>query len=231
MARPKKNPDGTTPPLKKDLIVRKKRPAAVSIYPLLEAEQWVKFCDATGISKISNNYAVSNYGRVATFQKSLEEDGHLYRGTRERGFPMVKPKRDGKVQASLVHRLVAKYFIDPPKTKAHNYILHLDHDKLNNHHSNLAWATRSEMMTHKLTDPTYKRLTDRRHIPVRGHNLTEEKVEEIKAMLANTKENYAIRYIARHFSVSDAQIMRIKLGEDWATIEAQHAAATEANRY
>jgi hypothetical protein len=81
-------------------------------------------------------YAVSNHGRV-----------------RHVAFSRMKkltPDKDGYLQARLcknnhakthrVHRLVLTAFMGGSNDEA----MHLDHDKKNNHLSNLAWGTRAE---------------------------------------------------------------------------------------
>jgi hypothetical protein len=66
----------------------------------------------------------------------------------------------GKRTRHRVHRLVAAAFVDNPGDKPE--VDHLDGDCLNNHASNLAWADRTEQMTH-----VYHR---QRSSPLRKHN-------------------------------------------------------------
>lgn len=51
-------------------------------------------------------------------------------------------KKSRKAQTHLVHRLVALTFIPNPLGKPH--VHHIDHNKSNNHVSNLMWVTQKE---------------------------------------------------------------------------------------
>lgn len=48
--------------------------------------------------------------------------------------------------------MVAELFI-PKDNDEHEYVLHLDFDKVNNHISNLKWATYTEMRAHGFKSP------------------------------------------------------------------------------
>ena len=43
----------------------------------------------------------------------------------------------------LVHRLVAKAFLEQPPSEKHTIVHHIDGDRANNHAENLEWVTRS----------------------------------------------------------------------------------------
>lgn len=112
----------------------------------LPDEQWVdlKLKERLGRRK----YAVSSFGRVASYVKGLEEDGKflsLYAPS----FRLQKVNilfKDGK-RGFPVHKLVAECFLTPP-TKDHYYVLHLDKDLHNNKVSNLRYATIDEATRH-----------------------------------------------------------------------------------
>jgi hypothetical protein len=68
---------------------------------------------------------------------------------------------NGKRKNYLIHRLVAKYFVDNPENKSQ--VNHIDKNKLNNNYSNLEWVTPKENMEHhyktggiKRNNQTYK---------------------------------------------------------------------------
>ena len=52
-------------------------------------------------------------------------------------------KADGKRTAKYVHKMVAETFLPNPENK--EYVVHLDHNKLNNGLDNLKWATSEEI--------------------------------------------------------------------------------------
>lgn len=90
-------------------------------------------------------YRVTPDGRVYSV-------GHNWRGYGERemrqtlnadGYPSVRLTIDGKRTRLAVHRLVAKHFLPPRPSSAHE-VRHLDGDRMNSSVSNLAWGTRSE---------------------------------------------------------------------------------------
>lgn len=90
-------------------------------------------------------YRVTRDGRVLSV-------AHNWRGYGERemapspnsdGYPSVRLTVDGKRTRLAVHRLVARQFLPPRPSSAHE-VRHLDGDKTNNHVSNLAWGTPKE---------------------------------------------------------------------------------------
>jgi hypothetical protein len=64
------------------------------------------------------------------------------------GYQFVVLRKYGVSRNELVHRLVAKAFIDNPENKLE--INHIDGDKENNWTINLEWATRSENRQHAM---------------------------------------------------------------------------------
>ncbi len=121
---------------------------------------------------------------------------------------------------SLIHRLVADYFIKKP-TAEQTIVAHLDHDKLNNKASNLKWMTREENYEHQKNSPNViKEKQERRHRRKensRATKLTVTKVMLLKKMLNQGKP---MKQLVKQFKVTDTQIFRIKRGENWADIEA-----------
>lgn len=61
----------------------------------------------------------------------------------------------GKRKNYLVHRLVAKYFINNPENK--EQVNHIDKNKLNNNFLNLEWVTPKENMKHHYDNGGIKR--------------------------------------------------------------------------
>ena len=121
---------------------------------------------------------------------------------------------------SLIHRLVAEYFLKKPKSRQ-TIVAHIDHDKLNNRAGNLEWMTPEENYEHqKLSPHVIKEKLERRYRrkeDSRATKLTVTKVMLLKKMLIQGKP---MKQLVKQFKVTDTQIFRIKRGENWADIEA-----------
>jgi len=120
---------------------------------------------------------------------------------------------------SLIHRLVAEYFCKA-KSPKHTVVGHLDYDKLNNHASNLKWMTPEENYRHQQSSPFViaekrDRVTLYKDHP-RGAKLTVDKVKELKRLLNEGKK---MKSLVKKFKITDTQILRIKRGENWGSVE------------
>ncbi|MEO6328804.1 MAG: HNH endonuclease [Ginsengibacter sp.] len=121
---------------------------------------------------------------------------------------------------SLIHRLVADYFLKTPAS-TQTVVAHLDHDKLNNRAYNLKWMTPEENYEHQTKSPyVIKEKEERRHRRKensRATKLSVTKVMLLKKMLGQEKP---MKQLVKQFKVTDTQILRIKRGENWADIQA-----------
>lgn len=84
---------------------------------------------------------VSTYGRVKSNNKLLK--GCI---SSQIGYIVICIRNDKIRKNELVHRLVAKCFLDNPDNK--EIVNHKDQNKENNHIDNLEWCTRSENAIH-----------------------------------------------------------------------------------
>jgi len=86
-------------------------------------------------------YFVSEEGEVHSTKKGKHII--LKKSTRQTGYFNVGLVKDGKCKGMSVHRLVASAWCenDDPKTKI--WVHHMDHNKKNNHRTNLEWCTPS----------------------------------------------------------------------------------------
>ncbi|HHX60343.1 MAG TPA: hypothetical protein GX707_06350 [Epulopiscium sp.] len=82
-------------------------------------------------------YRISNHGNILSCRQNIIMKQKITKGYRMVGFTKNK-----KHKSYSVHRLVAEAFIQNPKDKRE--VNHLDENKLNNHVSNLKWATSKE---------------------------------------------------------------------------------------
>lgn len=152
-------------------------------------------------------YALTNYGRVISYQTTPEEGSFLKHGY-TRGYPVISIRKRDQQQTFLIHRLVAQYFLTRPSTK-HKYVLHLNFKKEDNYAHNLKWATPEENRAHSQKK---RRLTEKGN-----YKLSAERVKLIKKKMLNGKNR--LKSIAKQFGVSDMQIHRIKTGENWGYVK------------
>lgn len=122
----------------------------------------------------------------------------------------------------LVHRLVAEYFLKKP-SEEHQFVIHLDFDKLNNHHTNLKWATQEDSTVHQQKSPAViasKRMrVGKRPEKSKIYKLTTTRVMLVKKRIA---EGIPLRILSKQFKVTETQLLRIKRGENWKDIPAAH---------
>ena len=86
---------------------------------------------------------ISNYGKV--FSKSSNRVIKIYKS--KNGYYSVSLSiKKGKQKRFLIHRLVAKHFINNLQNKPQ--VNHIDGDKSNNHTDNLEWVTAKENVRH-----------------------------------------------------------------------------------
>ena len=103
-------------------------------------------------------YEVSNLGQVRAVDRRIKyKDGRVicYKGRickltkRKDGYYIVGLSNNGKEKTYLIHRLVAKAFIDNIDNKS--YIDHINVDQSNNRVFNLRWVTPKENSNNPLT--------------------------------------------------------------------------------
>lgn len=106
--------------------------------PIYKGEIW------KDISELNNEYSISNYGRIYYKKKKIikvgskTSDGYLR-------FHVVSKKNNINYR-ELVHRVVAKYFIENPENK--EQVNHKNMERSNCHVSNLEWVSCSENVLH-----------------------------------------------------------------------------------
>jgi hypothetical protein len=170
-------------------------------------EKWI----AINFEGVENppRYEVSNYGRLKSFQNE-PKDGTLINGSIIQGYRSLNIRTGGKTINRYFHKLIAELFLNR-ETPEQKFVIHLDHDKKNNHFQNLKWVTKDEMIEHNRTSPNILN----REIPrrTRNYKLTESKVKMIKKLLKNEKNR--LKMIAKQFGITHTQLNRIRSGENW----------------
>lgn len=118
---------------------------------------------------------------------------------------------------SLVHRLVAHYFLPKPSI-SRTIVAHRNFEKLDNKAENLVWMTVAENSAHQQKSPYV--IKERAERPMRNNKhfkLTVTRVMLLKKLLKNNKP---IKALAKQFKVTETQIRRIEKGENWSSIPA-----------
>jgi hypothetical protein len=183
----------------------------------LKNEKWKELRMPKGALRF--RYAVSNLGRIASFSKNIK-DGKILKGTTIGGYPTLNIKPFGENKTYYIHKLVAENFLKK-KGRKQQYVIHKNHDKLNNKSNNLKWADKDEMHKHQQKSPlVIKSREERMNRPIyEGHKLTAKSVKQIKKQIFNPNRRLTMREIAEKYGISEMQLYRIKSGENWGHVK------------
>jgi hypothetical protein len=118
---------------------------------------------------------------------------------------------------SLVHKLVADYFLKKP-SENHTIVAHLDYDKLNNRASNLRWMTHEENVLHQRSSPHV--IADKENRRARASKTSKLSLTKVMLLKKLLNEGKPVKSLVKQFKVSDMQIYRIKSGENWGDVPA-----------
>ena len=182
----------------------------------LPGEVW-KTLVFNGSKDLRNRYAVSTTGRIASYKEDVLKDGKLLSGSITTGYKTLNLHRPGHKGTLYIHRELAKLFLKRPSAK-HKFVIHKNHNKLDNSITNLKWATLDEMILHQQKSPAkiaYKKRQATREI---GLKLNATQVKKIKEQLTNEKRKITIRQLADKYDVSEMTMYRIKSGENWSRV-------------
>lgn len=172
------------------------------------------------IEDFEDSHEVSSLGRVRSIEREwigVTPTGHpALRRTKPRicsqrhernGYARVSLCRGGKPLAKLVHRLVARAFIEP----AHgcDQVNHKNGDKTDNCVDNLEWSNARHNQLHAIANGLAR---GRRGSEHGMSKLTESDVLEIRRLLAT---GMVQRRIAERFGIAYCKITMIKQGVAW----------------
>lgn len=183
----------------------------------LAGEVW-KPMNLSGTKTARKKYAVSSHGRVASYSEKNIEEGTLLKGSLTTGYRTLNLHRPENNGTLYIHREVARLFVKK-KSPRYRYVIHLNHNKLDNNARNLSWATKEEMVEHQQNSPAklaYKKVQANRTV---GLKLNATQVKAIKKQLNDPKRKITIKKLAEQYKVSEMSLYRIKSGENWKQVK------------
>lgn len=182
----------------------------------LPGEVW-KPLNFSGSADMRNKYALSSHGRIASYKNDVAEDGKLLSGSLTTGYRTLNLHRPGSKGTLYVHRELARMFIKKDSLKQ-QFVIHKNHNKLDNNIKNLAWATLPEMIAHQQQSPAKQAYKEVQATRQKGLKLNVSQVKKIKDQLAGIGRKVTIKQLATKYAVSEMTLYRIKSGENWARV-------------
>src|SRR4030095_12095298 len=179
----------------------------------IPGEEW-KPLQFSGWKHLRKKYALSSHGRIASYSEDIHKDGKLLEGSLTTGYKTLNLHRPGNNGTLYIHREIARLFLKKPGA-TYKYVIHRNHNKLDNAVRNLKWATLEEMIDHQQDSPAkiaYKKVQANRKT---GLKLNADQVKGIKRVLGNKNRNVTIKQLAEKYGVSEMTMYRIKSGENW----------------
>ena len=180
-------------------------------------EDW-KPLQFPGWKHLRKKYALSSQGRIASYSEDVVKDGKLLEGSLTTGYKTLNLHRPGNNGTLYIHREIARLFLKKGSNR-HKYVIHLNHNKLDNSVKNLRWATLEEMIEHQQNSPAkvaYKKVQANR---TTGLKLNASQVKAIKKTLTDRNRTATIKQLAEKYGVSEMTMYRIKSGENWGRIK------------
>jgi hypothetical protein len=168
-------------------------------------------------------YVISNHGRFGAMNKGKVEI-RTFKPTA--GNYRYNTRQKGKNKAIFLYKEVAKAFLSKPSPK-YKFIIHKDHNYLNDHVSNLKWATQDEHRAHTAQSPNSILARQKKAIIKSTHSrvLTEKTVAQLKQQIWDPKRKISFKKLAEKYGVSEMQIYRIKSGEFWYHVKVENEPA------
>ena len=182
----------------------------------IPGEEW-KPLQFSGWKHLRKKYALSSHGRIASYSEDIHKDGKLLEGSLTTGYKTLNLHRPGNNGTLYIHREIARLFLKKSGA-TYKYVIHRNHNKLDNAVKNLKWATLEEMIDHQQDSPAkiaYKKVQANRKT---GLKLNADQVKGIKKVLGNKNRNVTIKQLAEKYGVSEMTMYRIKSGENWGRI-------------
>lgn len=159
------------------------------------------------IPEYEGRYLISDSGDVYSIRRQGSDGGMIRQHENSNGYACVDLWTGHKKKKELVHRLVAKTYLE--KKEGKEFVNHKDGNKKNNHVSNLEWCNRSENMKHAVLHGLNKipMLSNEKHP---NHKLTDIQVDEIRTLFSKGMNGAEL---GRKYGVSKNQIYNIVHGK------------------
>jgi hypothetical protein len=171
----------------------------------------------SGWRQLRNRYAVSNTGRIASYKQHVLNDGKLLSGSLTTGYRTLNLHRPNNKGTLYIHREMAKLFLKKPAA-SYKYVIHRNHNKLDNKINNLKWSNLEQMIDHQQNSPAKIAYKEKQANRKEGLKLNATQVKKIKSILNSKKRTITIRQLAHKYHVSEMTMYRIKSGENWGRI-------------
>lgn len=154
------------------------------------------------------DYEISEQGDIRrSVAARTRSAGHIVHGHICNGYRKAKLIVDARKVTFLVHRLVCEAF-NGPQPHGRELVAHNDGNPLNNHFSNLRWATHAENLADRLahgTDPSGERNPRAR--------LNWSQVRAIRQRY--TGKHGQVAALAREFGLSHSAMLSVCRGDNW----------------
>jgi len=180
-------------------------------------ETW-KPIQFAGYKSLRKKYAISSFGKAASFSESIEDDGKLLNGSLTSGYRTLNLHINGGNGTIYIHREIARLFCKKASPK-HKYVIHINHKKKDNHFKNLKWATLDEVSSHQQSSPEKIAYKKRQANKTVGLKLNATQVKAIKDTIKNPKRKLTYKQLAVKYKVSEMTLYRIKSGENWGKVK------------
>lgn len=171
--------------------------------------------------KPSVPYVISNHGHFGVLLDNGKVERRNFKPTA--GNYRFNVRQDGKAAAIFLSKETAKAFLKKPSPK-HKFVIHKDHNYLNDHVDNLKWATQAEHRAHTTFSPNAILSRKKKAIVKSSHAqvFNEKSIVALKKMIWDPKRKLSFKQIAEKFGVSEMQIYRIKTGQFWYHVRVEN---------
>jgi hypothetical protein len=175
-------------------------------------ETWKEIQFPEDISE-NEKYEISNYGRIRSLKPRTK--GKILKVSKTNGYEKLTiKKKSGTQTGRYIHKMVAENFVEG-NSKEKKFVVHKDHDRLNNQSHNLKWVSSKEVIAHdniKKGNPADRREPTNR-------KLNEGIVRILKKKLNDPNRKTRMKMLAKQYGISEMQLYRIKVGENWGYVK------------